>query len=163
MIRLDDSQLDAVERMKDGCILCGRVGSGKSRTALAYYYKEYGGDLYSATTQLMNNPPDLYIITTAKKRDSFEWEEELSPFLLGVSPETNFYSNKVVIDSWNKIKDYTEIESAFFIFDEQRVVGYGAWSKAFLEINKKNRWILLSATPGDKWEDYIPVFMANGF
>ena len=163
VIRLDDSQLDAVERMKDGCILCGKVGSGKSRTALAYYYKEYGGDLYSGKQNLMTDPPDLYIITTAKKRDSFEWEEEMSPFLLGVTPESNFYSNKVTVDSWNKIQNYTGVTDSFFIFDEQRVVGYGAWSKAFLEICKHNRWILLSATPGDKWEDYIPVFMANGF
>ena len=38
-ISLRDYQLDAVDRMKNGCILCGGVGSGKSRTALAYYYK----------------------------------------------------------------------------------------------------------------------------
>ena len=37
-ISLRDYQTDAVERMKNGCILCGGVGSGKSRTALAYCY-----------------------------------------------------------------------------------------------------------------------------
>ena len=163
-IQLRDYQLDAVRRMKNGCILCGGVGSGKSRTALAWYYLcedgEVGTDMYVP----MGDPPkDLYIITTARKRDTCEWEGELSPFLLSPDHEVNLYSNKVVIDSWNNIQKYAEVQNAFFIFDEQRVVGTGAWVKAFLRIAKANRWILLSATPGDTWLDYIPVFIANGF
>lgn len=162
-ISLYDYQLDAVNRMKNGCILCGGVGSGKSRTSLAYYYKEQGGALGTKNYIKMKNPKDLYIITTARKRDTLEWEGELAPFLLSKNPEVNFYKNKVVVDSWNNIKKYKEVHGAFFIFDEQRVVGSGTWVKAFLNIARKNDWILLSATPGDTWQDYIPVFVANGF
>lgn len=163
-ISLRDYQLDAVERMKNGCILCGGVGSGKSRTALAYYYKRHGGILNSDNYIPMKKPiRDLYIITTARKRDTAEWEGELAPFLLSPNKDANYYKNEVVIDSWNNIGKYSEVKDAFFIFDEQRVVGSGAWVKAFLKITKSNDWILLSATPGDTWEDYIPVFIANGF
>lgn len=162
-IELSDSQLEAVENMKNGCILCGGVGSGKSRTSLAYYYKEQGGQLHSDTYVRMTEPKDLYIITTARKRDTLEWEGELSLFLLSTHPEVNGYKNKVVVDSWNNIKKYENVRNAFFIFDEQRVVGYGAWTKTFLKITKANNWILLSATPGDTWMDYMPVFIANGF
>ena len=163
-IDLYDYQKKAVRQMKNGCILCGGVGSGKSRTALAYYYIENDGALFTENYIAMGDPPkDLYIITTARKRDTFEWESELSPFLLSTNKEVNLYQNEVVIDSWNNIKKYTDVKNAFFIFDEQRVVGSGAWVKSFLTITKNNQWILLSATPGDKWEDYIPVFIANGF
>lgn len=166
-IKLYDYQLDAVKRMKNGCILCGGVGSGKSRTALAYYYLQQDGDpisLIDGRFVVMNDPPqDLYIITTARKRDTLEWEGELSPFLLSPNSEVNLYANKVVIDSWNNIGKYKDVKSAFFIFDEQRVVGSGAWVKSFLKIARANNWILLSATPGDTWQDYIPVFIANGF
>lgn len=149
--------------MKNGCILCGDVGTGKSRTALAYYFEQMGGDLDSKRHLFMKDPRDLYIITTARKRDTLEWEGELVPFLLSPNEDINHYKNRVVIDSWNNIKKYKNVYGAFFIFDEQRVVGYGAWTKTFLNITRKNKWILLSATPGDTWQDYIPVFIANGF
>ena len=162
-ISLYDYQLDAVNRMKNGCILCGGVGSGKSRTALAYYYKEQGGKIGTNRYIPMQNPRDLYIITTARKRDTKEWQEEFGIFRISDNPDCNFYRNKVVVDSWNNIKKYKDVYGAFFIFDEQRVVGSGAWVKAFLNITRKNDWILLSATPGDTWQDYIPVFVANVF
>ena len=158
-IELRDYQLSAIDILHTGSILCGGVGSGKSRTALAYYYlKVCDGKLKingEGSYRKMKHPKKLYIITTARKRDTEEWEDEFPPFLL--DPKT------VVIDSWNNIKKYTEIKDCFFIFDEQRVVGYGAWSKAFIKIAKQNDWILLTATPGDTWMDYIPVFIANGF
>lgn len=167
MIKLRDYQIDAISKMKTGCILNGGVGSGKSLTSLSYYYLKNGGDigfLKGGDYIPMTDPPkDLYIITTARKRDTLEWEGELSPFLLSVHNDKNSYSNKVVVDSWNNIQKYKDVKGAFFIFDEQRVVGSGAWVKAFLKISKFNEWILLSATPGDTWSDYIPVFIANGF
>ena len=176
-IQLREHQLKAIKQLKNGNILCGGVGSGKSRTALAYYYVQNGGVIndkdyivddygrnYVSDYIPMKKPKDLYIITTARKRDTLEWEGELCPFLLSTHPEQNqFYGNKIVIDSWNNIKKYADVTDSFFIFDEQRVVGSGAWVKAFLKITKVNNWILLSATPGDTWSDYIPVFIANGF
>jgi hypothetical protein len=159
--------MDAVKNMKNGCILNGGVGSGKSRTALFYYFKEQGGWIDEKGFKSMRvrpRPKDLYIITTARKRDTLEWEGELSHFLLGVGEaQTKRYGNKIIIDSWNNVQKYKEVTGAFFLFDEQRVVGYGAWTKAFLKIAKNNDWILLSATPGDTWIDYVPVFIANGF
>lgn len=167
MVRLYEHQIDAIKRMKNGCILCGGVGSGKSLTALSWYYLNNGGELSSVQGGKyipMDDPPkDLYIITTARKRDTLEWEREMSYFLLSTSKEHNLYGNKVLVDSWNNIGKYTNVKNAVFIFDEQRVVGSGAWVKAFLTITKGNEWILLSATPGDTWQDYIPVFLANGF
>ncbi len=158
-INLDTGQINAMNQLKNGCILCGGVGSGKSRTAIAYYYTTVcGGTLQineDGIDSPMENEKNLYIITTAKKRDTYEWEKELEAFDINI--------NNVVVDSWNNIKKYTNVMGSFFIFDEQRVVGYGAWTKAFLRITKLNEWILLSATPGDTWLDYIPVFIANGF
>ena len=163
-ISLYDFQLEAVKKMHNGCILCGDVGSGKSRTSLAYYclQQNRGGD----TIVYWKMPPkieDLYIITTARKRDTFEWDAELANFRMSTNPENDAFKHSVVIDSWNNIHKYKDVKGAFFIFDEQRVVGRGEWVKSFLKITKVNHWILLSATPGDKWEDYIPVFVANGF
>ena len=166
-IGLYDYQIDAVKRMKNGCILNGGVGSGKSRTALAYYYLRNGGDPASLCGDNyipMDDPPkDLYIITTARKRDTLEWDGDMAPFLLSTHTDVSLYSNKVVVDSWNNITKYKEVTGAFFIFDEDRVTGSGVWVKSFLKIAKSNEWIILSATPGDTWQDYIPVFLANGF
>ena len=154
--------MDAVNKMSNGCILNGGVGSGKSRTGLYYYFKEQGGSIDPDYIP-MQNPKDLYIITTAMKRDSLEFDGELANFLMSKNPEANFYKNKIVIDSWNNIKKYKDVVGAFFIFDEDRVTGNGTWVKTFLNIARKNKWIILSATPGDTWEQYIPVFVANGF
>lgn len=163
-VKLRDYQLDAIKKMKTGCILCGGVGSGKSLTSIAYYYVQNGGIIGTDIYEPMDDPPkDLYIITTARKRDTCEWDGELAPFLLSTHEDVNLYSNKVIVDSWNNVKKYSDVKDAFFIFDEQRVVGSGTWVKAFLKIAKSNEWILLSATPGDTWQDYIPVFIANGF
>ena len=167
-LNLRDYQVTAIQQMRNGSILCGGVGSGKSRTALAYYYKEQGGQITYPDNReyvpMKYHPQDLYIITTARKRDTNEWEEELVPFHISTKPEYNaLYTNKVVVDSWNNIGKYSNVSGAFFIFDEQRVVGNGAWVKSFYAITKKNNWILLSATPGDTWMDYISVFVANGF
>lgn len=163
-VQLGKHQLDAIEKMHNGCILCGGVGTGKSRTSIAYYFIQNGGDIRNDNYIPMSDPPkDLYIITTAKKRDSMEWEEELSAFLIHKDKEKSIYANKVTIDSWNNIKKYADVRDSFFIFDEQRVIGSGAWVKAFLKIAKSNEWILLSATPGDTYMDYCPVFIANGY
>ena len=166
-IGLYDYQIDAVNRMRNGCILNGGVGSGKSRTALAYYYLRNDGDPSSLCGDdyiPMDDPPkDLYIITTARKRDTKEWEADMVPFLLSTNPEINLYSNKITVDSWNNIKKYKDITDAFFIFDEDRVTGSGVWANSFLKIAKSNEWIILSATPGDCWMDYLAVFIANGF
>ena len=162
-INLYDYQEEAITRLRNGSILCGGVGSGKSITSLAYYYIQQGCELSCPSRFLHKKIQDLYIITTARKRDTLEWEKELTPFLLSSIDEHNKYDNKVVIDSWNNLHKYVNTAGAFFIFDEQRVVGSGTWVKSFLKIAKSNNWILLSATPGDTWSDYIPVFIANGF
>lgn len=161
---LYDYQLKAVDEMSTGCILNGGVGSGKSRTGLYYYFTQQGGQIMNEYIP-MKKPRDLYIITTAMKRDSLEWEKELIPFLLSTDSEKNILNGNVhiQIDSWNNIKKYQDVKNAFFIFDEDRVTGNGVWVKCFLKIAKKNDWIILSATPGDTWLDYIPVFIANGY
>ena len=168
-IEMGTHQVEALDRIRNGCIVHGGTGSGKSRTSLAYYYTKFGGrikvidEVWVELVGKMHRPKDLYIITTAQKRDKLEWEGEMTPFLITTNPEIAVYDHKVVVDSWNNIKKYKAVTDAFFIFDEQRVVGSGAWVKAFLKIAKANQWILLSATPGDCWSDYIPVFIANGF
>ena len=155
-------QMEAVKKMRNGCILNGGVGSGKSRTGLYYYFKEQGGSIDPDYIP-MREPKDLYIITTAMKRDTYEWLKELENYKMSVDPSRSQYKNKVVVDSWQAITKYENVENAFFIFDEDRVTGFGVWVKAFLKIAKNNDWIILSATPGDTWEQYIPVFIANGF
>lgn len=166
-MKLRDYQLAAIDKLKTGCILNGGVGSGKSLTSLGYFYLTQDGSrgfLKGGKYVRMKNPKNLYIITTAHKRDTLEWEKEMSHFLLSTDPETNLYKDQIVkVDSWNNIKKYAKVKNSFFIFDEQRVVGYGEWSKTFIKISKSNDWILLTATAGDSWIDYIPVFIANGF
>lgn len=166
MVTLDYEQLRAVQALGNGKILCGAVGTGKSRTALAYYVMvECDGNFPlngRGKFSPMKKPKDLYIITTARKRDSLDWESECLSYMLG-NDENAYFGVKIAVDSWNNIKKYAEIKNAFFIFDEQRLVGSGEWVKSFTKIARSNRWILLSATPGDTWSDYIPVFIANGF
>ena len=146
-MKLYPHQEEAIEKLKNGNILLGDIGSGKSLTSLVYYKRKVCND--------MTEPRALYIITTAKKRDSYEWEKDIQKAELDL--------DNITIDSWNNIKKYVKVIGAFFIFDEQRLVGSGAWVKSFWKIAQHNRWILLTATPGDKWEDFFPVFKANGF
>ncbi len=150
-------QRQAIERLRNGSILCAGVGTGKSLTALGYFFEKHCGAVEWTDGELrgpLMDPKPLYIITTARKRDTREWDDEFDKFGFDVP---------LVVDSWNNIHKYEDATGAFFIFDEQRVVGSGAWVKSFLRITKANEWILLSATPGDTWSDYIPVFVANGF
>lgn len=160
---LYDFQMEAVKRAFVGSVFNGQVGSGKSRTGLFFYFQSQSGWIDENGYTPMKNPKDLYIITTAMKRDKHEWEGELIPFKMYPKPELNHYDNQIIIDSWNNIKKYTDVKDAWFIFDEQRVVGSGAWVKSFLKIAKNNDWVMLSATPGDQWLDYVPLFIANGF
>lgn len=156
---LREHQKTALKRMRNGCILNGSVGSGKSLTSLAYYYIYVcGGSLETFT---VTKPRDLYIITTAMKRDRKEWPLECAQY--GLCEGKNDNGITVTIDSWNNIKKYLDVTGAFFIFDEQRAVGKGVWAKSFIFIARRNQWIMLTATPGDNFMDYCPVFIANGF
>lgn len=154
-VQLFDYQMDALKKLQTGSILWGGTGSGKSLTAIGYYY--------IVVCNNMKKPLDLYIITTAKKRDDFEWEGECGKYGIFKDPQLNPGKIRLHVDSWNNVKKYIGVSGAFFIFDEQRVGGSGQWSKSFIKITKHNDWILLTATPGDNWLDYMSVFIANGF
>lgn len=160
---LYDFQMEAVMKARNGCIFNGGVGSGKSRTSLFYFFKEQGGWIEGSDYTPMKDPQDLYIITTAMKRDKKEWDRELSLFRMSTDPETNYYKNKIVVDSWNNIKKYVDVKGAFFLLDEDHLTGSGAWVKSFLKIAKNNNWVVLSATPADTWSEYWAIFVANGF
>lgn len=149
MKTLRPHQKEALSSLKDGNILYGDPGSGKTLTALSYYVENH-------------SPKPLYVITTPKKRNDLDWVKEANPLGIGTHEGLTFHG-LMVVDSWNNIKRYQDVKDAFFIFDEQRLVGYGAWVKTFLKIAKNNKWILLSGTPGDVWMDFMPVFVANGF
>ena len=161
-------QIQAVRQLQNGSILAGGVGSGKTLTSLAWYLTSVcnaasfkkGGSL---AKKKVKGSPTLYVITTAKKRDSLEWEEEAARLGLSTDPACSFTGSSIVVDSWNNIGKYSDREHAVFFFDEQRASGSGRWVKEFLKIVKNNTWLLLSATPGDVWMDYLPVFMAHGF
>ena len=171
---LKPHQYDAIKKLRNGSILVGGVGSGKSRTSIGYFFEKVGGELSEVKEngevvgyQIAKFPKgkirDLYIITTARKRDTYEWEAELALYSMSTNEEINELSNRIVVDSWNNVAKYISVQDAFFIFDEQRVGGTGKWAKSFIKISRANKWILLSATPGDTWSDYAPVFIANGF
>lgn len=161
IVELYPHQQKAVDEMHNGCILWGGVGTGKSLTAMAYFVSKVCRGTYGDFGS-MREPKDLYVITTAKKRDSLDWEKEAGRFGISRRRDASAGFIEMTVDSWNNLDKYKEIRNAFFIFDEQRLVGSGAWTKAFIKIAQHNEWVLLSATPGDTWLDYIPVFVANG-
>lgn len=166
-LRLDKHQLVALNELASGKILAGGVGTGKTRTALAWaFIKELGGTPKingRGEWKAPTNSKDIYVITTAKKRDELDWQGEAALFGISTVREDSIGGIKLTVDSWNNIQKYKNVHGAIMLFDEQRLVGSGQWVKAFLDIARKNQWILLSATPGDTWLDYIPVFIANGF
>lgn len=163
MVELKPHQVKAIGEMHNGCIVKGGVGSGKTHASLGYYVTHELGLLLGDAGPVADTAPDLYVITTARKRDSLDWEKTAADFAISTVRDASLGGRVIVVDSWNNIVNYRDVKGAFFVFDEQRLVGAGAWVKAFLKIAKANRWIMLSATPGDNWMDYIPVFVANGW
>ena len=162
VIQLYPHQRDAVEKLANGKVLVGGVGTGKTITSLVYYYEKIlGGTLNHPET--ITNPTDLYVFTTARKRDELDWQGDAAKMALGRDRNASVHGIQVIVDSYNNIEKYKDVEGAFLILDEQKMVGSGPWTKAFIKMAKNNQWIMLSATPGDTWLDYIPLFVANGF
>jgi hypothetical protein len=155
-------QVDALQKIKNGSVVAGGVGTGKTRVALAYYAQIVCEGLLDRS-EPMRRPKTLIVITTARKRNDLDWESEAVHFGIFRDPELSYSGKEFIVDSWNNMHKYVEREDCFFIFDEQRLVGSGAWVKTFLKIAKNNQWILLSATPADTWIDYLPLFLAHGF
>lgn len=165
MKKLRPHQTEALEKIENGSVVAGGVGTGKTLVALAYYVNKVCEGSLDRDGRV-NNPTKLIVITTAKKRDDLDWETEACNFGVFRDPETSYTEAEMIVDSWNNIKKYVDEENAFFIFDEQRLVGSGAWVKTFLKMVKperNNQWIMLSATPADTWMDYLPLFLAHGF
>ena len=159
---LREHQDEALTKLKNGSVLAGGVGTGKTLVALAYYAQNVCGGFLDRS-EPMSRPRDLIVITTAKKRDELDWESEALHYGIFRDPELSYSRSEFIVDSWNNMKKYVDRTNSFFIFDEQRLVGSGAWVKSFLKIVKNNQWILLSATPADTWIDYVPLFIAHGF
>ena len=91
-IELQPHQQDALTQLSDGKILWGGVGSGKSRVAVAYYEQEH-------------RHKDVYVITTAKKRDSKDWEGEFARIVVGKEQDATFHGI-LTVDSWNNLDKY---------------------------------------------------------
>ena len=88
-MELYEEQKKAIEKMHNGCVLMGGVGSGKTLTSLSYYIKNHSN-------------LKLYVITTAKKRNTNEWYQEAKLLNLPV--------NDIVVDSWNNIEKYKNVK-----------------------------------------------------
>lgn len=161
-MQLRPHQLIAIEKLGNGSVLAGGVGTGKTLTALAYFAQNVC-EGHLDRSEPPRNPKTLIVITTARKRDTMDWETEACHFGIFTDPEKSYTGKEFIVDSWNNIGKYIDREDCFFIFDEQRLVGSGTWVKSFLKIVKRNGWILLSATPADTWNDYLPLFLAHGF
>jgi hypothetical protein len=161
-VELYPHQQKAVEEMANGKVLVGGVGTGKTITSLVYFYtKVMGGTLNDPAS--IQTPKDIYVFTTARKRDELDWQKDAAKLSISRERSASIHGIKLTVDSYNNIKKYMDVKDAFIILDEQRMVGAGAWTRAFISLAKHNQWVMLSATPGDKWEDYIPLFVANGF
>ena len=161
---LQPHQLTAISKMHNGCVLKGGVGTGKTPTSLGYYWLHVlGGKLNDWASVSPDNAVDLYIFTTARKRDTLDWQIWAAKFGIHEDPAISVGGIRLVVESYNNMVKYKLVKGAFIIMDEQRLVGSGLWAKTFQLMAKSNDWIMLSATPADKWEDYIPLFIANGF
>ena len=162
VVQLYPHQQKAVENLASGKVLVGGVGTGKTITSLVFFYtKIMGGEL--GRPQTITKPMDLYIFTTARKRDELDWQRDAAKLGMGYDREASIHGIRVTVESYNNLHKFLDCKDAFIIMDEQKLVGAGLWAKSFIKIAKNNQWVMLSATPGDKWEDYIPLFIANGF